>query len=134
MGQYVPLNPPPLAQRGSRNVWEMNNYQSLSGALNVWHVIHQTTTSPFPQKENCQLSDIQVPNLCLVNIGNYCEDTCLRFLTPARNRIRHLSFARQVRSHYTTGPQSNVPACKWTAKLCLKSRTVLCYISCTRSA
>ena len=35
VGLYVHLNPPPLTQRGSWNVWVVNNYQSLSGALNV---------------------------------------------------------------------------------------------------
>ena len=35
VGLYIPLNHPPLAQRGSSNVWAVNNYQSLSGALNV---------------------------------------------------------------------------------------------------
>ena len=32
--------PPPHAQRGSWNVWVVNNYQSLSRALNPWNVIH----------------------------------------------------------------------------------------------
>ena len=64
---YAPLNSPPLAQRGSWNVWVVNNYQSLSGARNV---IHHATTYPCPQNATLQSFDIQVPNQCRVNIGN----------------------------------------------------------------
>ena len=62
VGLYVPLNPPTFAQRGSWNVWVVNNYQRLSWPLNIWNVIHHATTSPCPQTATHQSSDIQVPN------------------------------------------------------------------------
>ena len=43
VGLCVPLNPPPLAHRGSWNVWVVNNYQRWSKPLNVWNVIHRAT-------------------------------------------------------------------------------------------
>ena len=43
VGLCVPLNPPPLAHRGSWNVWVVNNYQRRSKPLNVWNVIHHAT-------------------------------------------------------------------------------------------
>ena len=62
VGLYALPNAPPLALRGSWNMWAVNNYRSLSGALNVWNVIHHATTSPCPKNTTRQLSDIQVPN------------------------------------------------------------------------
>ena len=78
VGLHTPPNPPPLAQRGSWNMWAVNSYQSLSRALNtrprrckyekISNTPHHLHVS---QNANHQLSDIQVPNLCWVNIGNY---------------------------------------------------------------
>ena len=62
VGLYAPLNSPPLAQRGSWNAWAVNNYQSLSGALNAWNVIHHATLSLRLQNATSQSSDIRVPN------------------------------------------------------------------------
>ena len=62
IGQCDPLNTPPLAQRGSGNMWAVNNYQSLSGALNIWNVSHHATMSPCPQNVIREMSDIQLPN------------------------------------------------------------------------
>ena len=44
-----PSKPPPFAQRGSWNVWVVNNYQSLSRALNVWTYPSHHNVSMSPE-------------------------------------------------------------------------------------
>ena len=61
VGLYASLNPPSLAQRGSWNVWAVNNNQSLSEVLNIWNVIYHATTSP-----ECDLAIVWHPGTQLM--------------------------------------------------------------------
>ena len=84
---------PPLAQRGSWNVWAVNNYQSLSRALNMWNVINHAPTSLSPE---CDLPIVWHPGtqLMLSQHRQLAWRNLPKVSTLVGNQIRHFLFVR----------------------------------------
>ena len=79
VGLYVPLNPPPLAHRGSWNVWVVNNYQRRSKPLNVWNIIHHATNvSMSPEWK-----------------GNKLTCACITFESRSMPALVHVGFEKE---------------------------------------
>ena len=87
--------PPTPGLRGSWNVCAVNNYQSLTEALNIWNIIHHATTS-CPQNAS-QIVCHPGTQLMLGQHRQLVWRNLPRVSTLAGNRTQHLSFARWVR-------------------------------------
>ena len=104
VGLCVPLNPPPLAHRGSWNVWVVNNYQRRSKPLNVWNVIHHATN--VSMSPECDSPIVWHPGAQLM-LGQHrqlVQRNLPKVTTPPGDWTRDLLRVKQACYHYTTGP------------------------------